>query len=133
MKDKNKTNDTPEVTKSLYTELKAAASKDPTLRQFCMQLYERGLLSGTSMLDIVGFDSDQEIKRFKEDVVQFADTNKNGSSKRSESELTVKLARIENARRNVEALSRLREWDDELVLESIKKNIKVMDEVSEIK
>jgi len=44
------------------------------------------------------------------------------------------LDRIENARRNVEALSRLKDWNVIAeVNEALRKNIKVMNEVTDIK
>ena len=84
-------------------------------KQWFLQLYERGLISGKTLLKKVGIDPEQEV-----------------TVKRSDDSY-IALQRIEQARRNVEALSRLASYADKVkVEEALKLNIKIMNEVENL-
>ena len=68
-----------------------------------MQLYEKGLLSGKTLLGNFGFDPDQEIKRKQKDAIMLSQ-NDGGQSQRDK--IQVISSRIEQARRNVEVILR---------------------------
>ena len=99
-------------------------------------LYERGLISAKTVLEAYNFDADQEIKRKEDDITQIHPQN---LGHKKESPLMIQSTRIEQARRNVEALSKMCGWEKiwektgDLLIASIKTNIKVMDEVVDIK
>ena len=132
-------------------------TKDTYSRNEAMQLYEKGLLSGKTLLGLLGFDASQEIERRKKDVCQFrgmgsdrsidsdpewiklskenmALGNRELESRAKLKELEILFSRIEHARRNVEALSRLFSTIAEPeAVNAIKKNIEIMCEVDKIK
>jgi len=105
------------------------------LRNETMQLYERGLLSAETVLDVFGFDESQEIKRKEGDSVDAKMIQKH-LGVRNYNETDIKQMRIEQARRNVEALGKLTSFENgvkkETIQKSIEKNIKIMDEVEKI-
>jgi hypothetical protein len=106
-------------------------------QQQALQLFDRGIISSKTLLESFDIDADQETKRKQEDATKIQPKRTLGC--REETPLTTKSTRIEQARRNVEALSRMKEIMREntdlmsIVYDSIDKNIKIMNEVSEIK
>jgi len=69
-------------------------------------LHERGLLSGKTMLEEFGVDADKELRQRAEETEQYAKPL-SGCSKRERDEVDILSNRIEQARRNVEALTKL--------------------------
>ena len=116
-----------------YKQLKNKAKGDVSFVNFLTCLYEKHLISSQTLLEIVGFDSKEETERLKNDVVSFS-SSKPGTSKK-ESALSIQLARIEQARRNVEALTRLLEHSnyESAVSGTLEANIAIMGEVDKIK
>ena len=102
-------------------------------QQFLMQLYEKGLLSGETVLKLSGFDPNQEIDRKKSDSIQ-CNTKGSLNSSREYSDIEIKQIRIEQARRNVEALGKIMNslTEKDSVMSDIKANIKIMNEVSKL-
>jgi len=122
-----------------YEELRGKAKDNRDFRQTTIQLYEKGLLSDQSLLDILGFDSDEEIKRKKYDIKK-PSLQELGSATYKKDYIDIKTIRIENARRNVEAILRFNtnSWtEDKEFFKKLKvsaeNNLKIMDEVGSIK
>jgi hypothetical protein len=69
-------------------------------------LHERGLLSGKTMLEELGLEADKELKQRAEETKEWAKPL-SGCSKRERDEVDILSNRIEQARRNVEALTKL--------------------------
>ena len=99
------------------------------LRGESMQLYQQGLLSAETVLDVYGFDPNQEISRKKENVVDLKNRN---NSLREYSDIEVKQIRIEQARRNVEAMVKLLPRMDKELTPYLLSNLKIMNEVEKI-
>jgi len=120
--------------KSPKSKLKPTTKKTKkTNREEAMYLYEKGLVSAKTVLEAYDFDADQEIAKKKTDNVQI---HPGLGGPRQESSMMIKSNRIEQARRNVEALTRMREWGADLkniITDSMKKNIEVMNEVTDLK
>ena len=102
------------------------------LRNETMQLYEKGLLSPKTVLDVFGFDDTQEIDRKKD----CADGNLSLKT-RDYNDTDIKQMRIEQARRNMEALGKILTCptnciDTDKISKAIIRNMNIMDEVSKI-
>ncbi len=110
------------------------ASKDPNQYNYAMILYEKGLIEGEKLLDIMGFDGEQELAKRK-------------SAERENVELVnvqrkadIIGSKIEQARRNVEVLTKtlqildsLNKKDDEAKIVAILNlNLEVLKEVTKI-
>ena len=82
--------------------------------EFCevMQLYEKGLVGEKEVKELCGIKINNENKSPKDSKDPY-----------------IALQRIEQARRNVEALSKMKDWEIDTVEDAIKKNIKIMNEV----
>ena len=123
---------TPKVVRS---ESEESEEDTPNINHHeAIQLYERGLISAKTVLEAYGFDANQEIEKRKGDAVQVPPSSHQGY--RQESPFTIQQARIEQARRNFEALSKSRDYDGKLtkaVTASVEKNIKIMNEVADLK
>jgi len=150
---KNKT-----VTKQTVT--KPATSQQD--QQIALQLFEKGLLSGKTTLEKLGFDPKQEIDRKKTDSVKspygtgevqsdpewhkLQKENMRLSNREMEARVNAKKCevtanRIEHARRNVEVIGRIvapvnsLNWDDSLSMmeDVLKANLEILKEAKKIK
>jgi len=124
-----------------YQKLKESYQKEnqySPLADKSIQLYEKGLLSGETLLEIVGFDPKEESKRKENDKQE--DPSKYARSFKKDP-IDILSCRIEQARRNIECLIKscnlysLDGWQEvsSLAKEAFKDNIVILKETKNIK
>ena len=122
-----------------YKEFKDKAKTDESFCYFCINLYEKGVISSETLLDIIGFDSAEEHKRFKEEDTVKLNPSRTKTPKSYGDDHYIELQRIEQARRNIESTARISNifLEDEEILatikETIKTNVAIMNEVENLK
>ena len=110
------------------------ASKDPNQYNYAMILYEKGLIEGEKLLDIMGFDGEQELAKRK------SAERENVELVNAQRKADIIGSKIEQARRNVEVLTKtlqildsLNKKDDEAKIVAILNlNLEVLKEVTKI-
>lgn len=111
-------------------------NENPNVASYAIQLYEKSLLSGETLLDIVGFDSTQEVARQKTDVMHAGPYLQPTPTF---SDIQKQEIRMEQARRNAEVLGRfmvceqIPNADRIKILNAMMKNVAIMEESIQVK
>ncbi|MFA7219166.1 MAG: hypothetical protein WC119_01430 [Synergistaceae bacterium] len=102
-------------------------------KELALDLYNQGVISRQKLAEEFGIDWEEEKKRIKEEIQLFPNPHFNNQR----AEFDRKQIRIEQARRNVEALGKLWHISEnnqaaDKVTASILENIDIMNEVKEL-
>jgi hypothetical protein len=92
---------------SKYQEL-VKGGIDDQFRSFVLQLYEKSLISGKTVVEMFGFDPDEEVKRKENDLAKVVPESLGTLKPIVRDTNQVLATKVEHSRRNVEIL--LRSW-----------------------
>ncbi len=131
----------PECKKNMSFSLRSLSldmeGNDQGRKQFVQNLFDRGLISKATLVECFGFDAKKEQTALQEEAKAMADVPSQPGNMDYQNinrdAVGITSIRVEQARRNVEALGRLRDWGLTEVEGALKKNIEIMSEVEKIK